>query len=73
MFQLTMPNLKPASKDPANWKPMRPARKVRVPIWRRIISLALLAATNVVVGIAIAAIIGGTALLALVMVERAVG
>ena len=73
MFQLSIPNLKSKAKDPDNWLPMQPARKVRVPLWRRVISLALLVCLNVVAGVAVAAVIGGTALLALVLVERAVG
>ena len=51
---------------------MKPAWKVRTPIWRRLTALFTLSFMSVVAGFLIAAALGITALLVLFVLERAI-
>ncbi len=48
-------------------------RRGRTPLWRRITSLVSLGSLVVIVGVAIAAVVGATALMMFVVLEQAVG
>lgn len=51
---------------------MKPAWKVRTPIWRRLTALFTLSFMSVVIGFLLAAALGITALLVLFVLERAI-
>ncbi len=46
--------------------------RIRIPLWRRITALFSLAFLSVIGGVVIAGILGGTALLLLFLLERAI-
>ncbi len=46
---------------------------MRTPLWRRITSLISLGSLVVIVGVALAAVVGATALMMFVLLEQAVG
>ncbi len=48
-------------------------RRSRTPLWRRITSVVSLGSLVVIVGVAIAAVVGATALMMFVLLEQAVG
>ncbi len=48
-------------------------RRSRTPLWRRITSVVSLGSLIVIVGVAIAAVVGATALMMFVLLEQAVG
>jgi len=50
----------------------RPPTRIRIPLWRRITALFSLAFVSVLGGVAMAGVIGGTALLLLFLLERAI-
>ena len=50
----------------------RPRPRIRIPLWRRITAFFSLAFFTVVGGVAMAAVVGGTALLLLFLLERAI-
>lgn len=54
-------------------KPYRPARKVRTPLWRRIVALGALGGITGAVGVALAIAVIGMAVLTLMLLERAIG
>lgn len=59
--------------EAAETKPLVPARKVRTPIWQRIVSLSILGGITGVIAVALAVSLIGLAVLTLMLLERAIG
>ncbi len=61
----------PVDRTPTSRGDRMPSR-IRIPLWRRITALFSLGFVSVLAGVAIAGVIGGTALLLLFLLERAI-
>lgn len=61
----------PVDRAPTERDDRSPSR-IRIPLWRRITALFSLAFVSVLGGVAIAGLLGGTALLLLFLLERAI-
>ncbi|NNF54984.1 MAG: hypothetical protein HKN03_11150 [Acidimicrobiales bacterium] len=59
--------------EAAEAKPLVPVRKVRTPIWQRIISLSILGGITGLIAVALAVSLIGLAVLTLMLLERAIG
>ena len=59
--------------EAAEAKPLVPARKVRTPVWQRIISLSVLGGITGVIAVALAISVIGLAVLTLMLLEQAIG
>jgi hypothetical protein len=51
---------------------MTPRARIRIPLWRRITAIFSLAFMSVLGGVVMAGVLGGTALLLLFLLERAI-
>ncbi len=61
----------PVDRSPATRGDRSPTR-IRIPLWRRITALFSLAFVSVLGGVIVAGLLGGTALLLLFLLERAI-